>query len=155
MKTIFYISLTCVLLATISSCDQEYNNEIEAELQIHFNNFVEEASTHGLDISLDNFDIGAYIENIEQRGTLGQCKSYSNGSKQIFIDEPYWNRVDEIKREYLVFHELGHCLLDRDHNDSRDSDGICTSIMQSGNGGCDGIYNLTNREILLNELFEF
>ena len=141
-------------MLNISSCTQENNNEIEAELQVHFNNFVEEASVYGMEISLEDVDISGYIENIETRGTLGQCKSYSNGSKQVVIDEPYWDRVDETEREYLVFHELGHCLLSRDHDDTQDENGNCASIMQSGEGGCKSVYNLENRERLLEELFE-
>ena len=136
------------------NCSPENDNEIEAELQIHFNNFIAEASGHGMEISLDNLDIGGYIENIEQQGTLGQCKSYSNSSKQIVIDQPYWNKADQMEREYVVFHELGHCLLGRDHQDSKDSNGFCLSIMQSGDGECKGVYNLQTRDRLLDELFE-
>ena len=137
----------------LGSCQQETDNEIEVELQLYFDTFVEEAAVQGVEISLDEVDISGYVENIEQRGTLGQCKSYSNGSKEIVIDEPYWNRATDTEREYLVFHELGHCILGREHLDSKNSSGICTSIMQSGDGSCKGIYNGTNREELLEELF--
>jgi len=155
MKSLLTLILPCLFLVIASSCNKENDNEIAAELQVYFDNFVEEGTARGMEISLDDVDIGGYIENIEQRGTLGQCKSYSNGSGQVVIDEPYWNRVDETEREYLVFHELGHCLLDREHLDSKDVSGICTSIMQSGEGRCKGIYNLDNRQELLDELFDF
>jgi len=154
MKSIFYAFHACLFILLICSCSQENDNEIEAELQIHFDSFVEEANTFGMEISLDDLDIGGYVENIEQRGTLGQCKSFSDGSKHIVVDESYWNRIDATEREYLVFHELGHCVLGREHLDTSDASGICTSIMQSGDGDCRGIYNLTNREELLKELFE-
>lgn len=154
MKSKFYLLGTCFLMTLAWSCSQENNNEIEAELQIHFDNFADEANARGVNVSLEDLDISGYVEHIEQRGTLGQCKSYSDGSKQVVIDEPYWNRVDENEREYLVFHELGHCILGREHLDTKDENGICTSIMQSGDGDCRGIYDLTNREQLLQELFE-
>ena len=155
MKSIYWMPFTCVLLLIMSNCTEQSNNEIEAELKIHFDTFVSEAQAKGLNISLDQIDIGAYVENIEKGGTLGQCKSYSDGSKQIVIDQPFWDRASELEREYVVFHELGHCLLGRDHDDTKDASGKCISIMQSGEGGCDGIYNLQNRNSLLNELFEF
>jgi len=154
MKSIFYTTILAAMLVNLSSCTESHENEIEAELQLYFNSFIEEASVHGMEISLDEIDIGGYIANIEERGTLGQCKSYSNGSKEIVIDQPYWDRVDEMEREYLVFHELGHCILGREHLDSRDASGICTSIMQSGEGECKSIYDLANREELLEELFD-
>ena len=155
MKLIFSIPLTFIIVLTMSNCTKQLDNEIESELQLHFDTFVNEAAAHDLDISIDNIDIGAYVANIEQRGTLGQCKSFSDGSKQIVIDQPFWNSASDIEREYVVFHELGHCLLGRDHNDEKDATGKCVSIMQSGDSGCDGIYNLQNRNSLLNELFDF
>jgi len=155
MKSIYSIPLTCILVLTMTNCTTHFDNDIESELQIHFDTFVNEAALHDLNISLEQIDIGAYVENIEKRGTLGQCKSYSDGSKQIVIDQPFWNSASELEREYVVFHELGHCLLGRDHDDSTDASGKCTSIMQSGEGGCDGLYNLQNRNSLLNELFDF
>jgi len=154
MKSIIWIALTCIAIINASGCSNEFDNEIEAELQAHFDNFVVEASAHGMEISLIHLDIGGYLENIEQRGTLGQCKTYSNGSKTVIIDQPYWNQVNELQREYLVFHELGHCILNRDHKDVKDENGNCLSIMQSGESECKGIYDLQNRQSLLDELFE-
>ena len=155
MKSIYSILLICISVLTMSNCTKQSDNEIESELQLHFDTFVNEAESHDMDISLDYIDIGAYLANIEQRGTLGQCKSYSDGSKKVIIDQPFWDNASDLEREYVVFHELGHCILGRDHNDTKDSNGKCVSIMQSGDGGCDGIYNLQNRNSLLNELFDF
>jgi Zn-dependent peptidase ImmA (M78 family) len=155
MKSIYSIPLTCILVLILTNCTKQFDNEIEYELQIHFDTFVEEAAAYDLNISIEQVDIGAYVTNIEQRGTLGQCKSYSDGSKQIIIDQPFWDKASDIEREYVVFHELGHCLLGRDHKDEKDASGNCASIMQSGEGGCDGIYNIQNRNSLLNELFDF
>ena len=155
MKSIYWMPFTCVLLLLMSNCSKQTDSTIETELQIHFDTFLNEAEAHDLNISLDQIDIGAYVENIEKGGTLGQCKSYSDGSKQIVIDQPFWDNANDLEREYVVFHELGHCLLGRDHDDTKDVSGNCMSIMQSGDGGCNGIYSLQNRNSLLNELFEF
>lgn len=143
------------MILNLISCSKQFDNDIESELQEHFDTFVLEASLQGVDISLDLIDIDAYIENIEDRGTLGQCKSYSNGSKKVVIDQQFWNRATDLEKEYIIFHELGHCILDRDHDDSKDSDGTCLSIMQSGDNTCSGNYTSQNRNSLLNELFDF
>lgn len=153
MKAKLYILTIGLLVGLSSSCTKEHSQEIEAELLVYFDAFVEEATTHGVEITLEDLDIGGYVENIEQRGTLGQCKSYSNGSKAIVVDISYWERANDLEREYLVFHELGHCILNREHEDSRDEGGICTSIMQSGTHECRGAYTLENRNALLRELF--
>ena len=154
MKTYFYLGLISILSVLFVRCTVENENVIHEELEAYFQSFEQEANYYGLEISLDEIDISAYVEHIEERGTLGQCKSYSNGSKEVVIDNFYWSQADDLEREYLVFHELGHCILGREHHDSRDASGICTSIMQSGNGSCRGIYNEENREKLLEELFE-
>lgn len=155
MKSIHFAILLCLIIFSNQSCTSVSENEIEEELLVHFENFVEEAAINGLEISLAEIDISAYVENIESRGTLGQCKSYSDGSKQVVIDQQFWNRSSDIEREYIVFHELGHCILGRDHDDSKDESGQCISIMQSGDNTCNGTYTNQNRNSLLNELFNF
>jgi hypothetical protein len=54
--------------------------------------------------------------------TVGLCWSnISNNQKKgikIEIDPDFWNKSSDMKREELLFHELGHCVLNRDHDDS-------------------------------------
>jgi hypothetical protein len=153
MKKLKYVVMAIVMHLFFISCHKGKSQEIESALLIHFTNFEAEAVAHGLDIDIFSLDINGYIQNIETRGTLGQCKSYSDGSQQIVVDEQYWNRISNSEREYLVFHELGHCILEREHNDERDENGNCISIMQSGNNGCKSVYNDNYKAQLLNELF--
>ena len=150
-KTIMLTILTCLI---ICSCSKEAEPKIiEAELQIYFDSFVSEASAHGIEIDLTLLDIGAYVQNIEFTGTIGQCISYSDGSNDVIVDARNWDQIDEEEKEYVVFHELGHCILKRSHNDTQDGNGVCQSIMQSGEGLCQSRYNLNNRTTMLQELF--
>lgn len=48
--------------------------------------------------------------------TVGQCWSWSNGDLEIVVLESWWLHSTEIEREIVVFHELGHCVLQRDHS---------------------------------------
>jgi hypothetical protein len=57
-------------------------------------------------------------------------------------------------KEYIVFHELGHCVLNRPHTEDSFSNGVCSSIMRSGNGGCYDYYNRFTRQYYVDELFE-
>lgn len=152
MKKLKHIGFVVLYLLS-TSCNKDDNQVIESELQMHFINFEAEANAHGLDIDISALDINGYIQNIETRGILGQCKSYSDGSQQVVVDEQYWNRITDNEREYIVFHELGHCLLEREHNDVQDPSGNCISIMQSGNNECKSVYNDESKALLLNELF--
>jgi hypothetical protein len=46
----------------------------------------------------------------------GWCKKYSSGYKIIEIDYKYWNSSNENGKEQIIYHELGHCLLNKEHN---------------------------------------
>lgn len=47
--------------------------------------------------------------------SVGLCVVYSTGEKEIKIDPTYWSHIGFDERTALVFHELGHCVLGRDH----------------------------------------
>lgn len=49
---------------------------------------------------------------------------------QVFIDKDTWSFLESnLKREALIFHELGHCIQDKEHDESLTSKGIPNSIM--------------------------
>lgn len=59
--------------------------------------------------------------------TVGVCKT-GIGAPNIVILKSYWESIDDLQREQLMYHELGHCILDRNH-DSRTINGCAFSIM--------------------------
>ena len=64
----------------------------------------------------------------------GICHSWSDGHREITINKKYWDNYSDKQREQLIFHELGHCALNRDHNDATITmnDTVCPeSIMRS------------------------
>ncbi len=65
----------------------------------------------------------------------------------------YWLNASAMDKEFIVFHELGHCYLQREHLDTKDERGICTSIMSSGTSNCVRLYTNQNRSDLIDELF--
>ena len=137
------------------SCSKRDNSQVETELRYYFDLFNSEANDRGITFNMEELDISGYIEDIGNRGTLGQCESYSSGDHAVVIDQDFWERATDLEKEYVVFHELGHCVLDRDHNDEANDSGVCNSIMQSGSRTCRGIYNESTRSNLLDELFDY
>ena len=70
---------------------------------------------NGINISTSNVPINfGDTENANYRGI---CATYQDGSKEIIIQESWWNLQTEDYKESLIYHELGHCLLGRDHHD--------------------------------------
>lgn len=47
----------------------------------------------------------------------------------VEVDNEFWVNVIDLEKEYVVFYELGYCVLGRNYDDGRNGDGICSSIM--------------------------
>lgn len=52
---------------------------------------------------------------------VGVCVSdqIENGYRKISIKAQYWDTASPIQKRVLMFHELGHCALNRGHNEER------------------------------------
>jgi hypothetical protein len=80
-------------------------------------------------------DIPINFGDTENSEYVGVCFSYSNGDKEIIIDKQWWDRVSITSRESLIFHELGHCAINRVHNDEeivKSGKTVRASIMHPG-----------------------
>lgn len=126
---------------------------VDEALWPHFEAFQEEGRKRGVSIDLANANISGEISSISEEGVAGTCQYGSHITNHVTIDENYWSRASSYGREYVVFHELGHCFLLRDHNDRQDDGGICLSVMHSGLTQCRSLYNIEYRAYYLDELF--
>lgn len=80
------------------------------------------------------------ISNDMYNGTTGQkvagvCLEYESGDREILIDEQIWNQLGSdllyaARKRAIIFHELGHCILNRPHQDELYRN-YKTSIMNS------------------------
>ncbi len=146
--------LTIVVL--VSSCTTKVDGvTINEELIPYYESFKAEAALRGVVFDNSEVQIEGYLQNIPESGVLGACRrnAENENSPQIFLDEPYWRTATSLEREYVMFHELGHCFLLLSHDDSQDDKGDCVSIMASGIGNCQTNYNQFNRDSLITELF--
>lgn len=157
--------LTIILLiVSLSACQQADIEPVQSQLPISypladeglweaFANFEEEAALRGLQFDLTELQVSARIVEIGEQHVAGQC-TYSNFEpNRIIIDREFWDAASTLSREMVVFHELGHCVLLRGHDESTSGDGFCLSIMRSGTLNCRDAYSVQNREYYLNELF--
>lgn len=81
--------------------------------------------------------------------TVGLCTRWSNGYRQIQVDRAYWDYISENEKRSLIFHELGHCDLNRNHEETVMSNYWPTSLMYPYNFGYpDGM-----EAYYMNELF--
>lgn len=126
---------------------------VDKLLWSYFETFEAEATKRGLSVDLAAENILGVFADLSGTHVAGQCTHNYNQPQQITIDVPFWNSASELNREMIVFHELGHCYLDRNHLDASFSNGLCKSIMRSGLCCCQDAYTSNNRTYYLNELF--
>ena len=88
----------------------------------------------GIDVDVSYIPIN-FGDISEVRNAIGVCYVYNLGSgvktREIKINESWWNIATNDSREALIKHELGHCHLDRVHDDSIHSKGYKRSLMNS------------------------
>ena len=93
------------------------SNEVDEELLEYVEQFGAEFEC--IDVS----DVPPRFEALELP-RIGVCKTWTTTSRsyhEILIDPDTWDDMSDTRRELLMYHELGHCLLEMDHSDDRDS----------------------------------
>lgn len=158
MMKLNYIFLLLVigLTACVDSSDDFVSTEnlIDTELQTFVDNFEAEAISRGFDIDVEALGIQVELTDIDQNNVAGACYYSSEHPGRIEIDAPFYNSMSTLQREFVVFHELGHCVLARDHSEAQFNNGTCQSIMASGTGTCRDNYTIRTRTTYIDELFD-
>ncbi len=155
MKRQLITMLLGPLLILVSSCKKERQYPVvDPSLQQYYDSFQEEALKRGIEIDFVNSPIEGIIVDDLEDSISGQCLHSESSWHRIRINRKSWTLYSHLKREFLIFHELGHCYLDRRHLDDRDDDGVCESLMHSGSSACFLDYNATTRKRYLDELFD-
>lgn len=149
-------SLVGICLITLNACEPDavIITVVETPLQAYFDRFIDEAAYRGLDVTYATSQVDAHIGEITEPNVIGQCSWSQNQAHSITLDQQYWRSANDLQREFVVFHELGHCVLGLQHLDNADANGNCLSIMTSGTGDCRVLYNHSNRDRMLDDLFE-
>lgn len=121
-------------------------------LWTYFEQFEKEAARRNLSYNLTQLEITGVIEAISEDGVAGTCQ-YGQHIYHVTIDDHFWKNASPLKREMVVFHELGHCVLNKNHTEDANRENVCLSIMNSGTGSCQVAYTSQNRSYYLDEFF--
>ncbi len=127
---------------------------VDERLWSYFERFEEQAAERGVAVDLVAAGITGIIVPIDQENVAGTCNFNARLPNHVMVDEEFFNRVSDTFKEFIIFHELGHCFLFRDHLEDEDNFGLCVSIMRSGTGDCRDNYRGTTRTGYLDELFD-
>jgi len=128
---------------------------VDQRLHSFFIKFEEEARARGMEIDINQTSVTAVIDEIDGQGVAGQCHRPNVLTNDIVIDESFINsNASDLLKELVVFHELGHCFLQRPHREDTYPTGACISIMRSGTGDCRDNYTNAFRDVYIDELFD-
>lgn len=127
--------------------------DVDEALWPYFEQFEAAAAAQGVHIDLKAEGITGVIEDLPEEQVAGQCTFYSHSSNHVIIDSDFWTRASANFKEMIIFHELGHCSLDRGHREGRLENGHCISIMRSGVEACRDAYGTATKAYYLKELF--
>lgn len=103
MKTIVVV----LVLIFLSGCERSPVTSIPKEFQSQVGDF---SHLTGIEVRGVELRFGVVFGN-----EAGRCDSFSGGQKVITVSEIWWNRICPGQRRGLIFHELGHCVLGRNH----------------------------------------
>lgn len=107
-----------------------------------------EAAAHGRNFHIDDLVLEFGRTSPD---AIGQCFRQAGATSVVLISADYWKYASGPEKEIVVFHELGHCLLNYDHMNAVDSNGMPASIMNWQMFS--GAYYNSNREQYLTQYF--
>lgn len=147
------------MLFTFVSCKDHSEYRVGGQFVDYLNRFETQASARGR-----NFDLksnGIIIEFADLKNDQAGLCHYEDPIR-IEVDKTYWNAITEkvgadLMKEDLIFHELGHGLLNRSHINTTLENGDWKSIMCGGDKVGDRPWNINykgmRRTYYLEELF--
>ena len=127
MKLFSIILVTILTTLLFQNCQRGSNTDFSSfapEFTPHLRDFQKSAQTSGYYTSFASLKIDFFQESDFPSTTIGFCYKQpllnEKGEWQgltpiILFRKSYWDSKPEYKRRDLIFHELGHCLLNRVH----------------------------------------
>jgi hypothetical protein len=115
------IITTCLLLSNSCKKDDKFVSIIDSDFQEYVDRFVTEAGLRNIKIDISKL-------NVFYGDTIKYYCGYS-GHNSVVIRSSCWEEFTDAKKEILIFHELGHALLLRPHDDSKLPNGDFKTIM--------------------------
>lgn len=141
------LTILLILSFIFTSCGANLNKHTKessgtrmfATTDSTFSAYVKKFEEEGRNYYGANFSVGDIPINFgdtQDENYDGVCIKYTNGAKEIIIKKEWWDARDNVtSREMMIFHELGHCRLDKDHDNelipTEDGTIVKTSLMNA------------------------
>jgi len=110
---------------TIPTVMNDY--DVDPEFEPYVQEFIREGAKRGHNIDFSDTGLKVEFSTTDISPAAGLCYLRQH---HVVIDKVNWFRFSERFRSFLLFHELGHCELDRLHRNEQFQDGSWRSIMR-------------------------
>lgn len=135
-----------MLISLVVGCGSTSTNK-EPEFMKYVTMFVAQYPVNVNDIPIH------FTSEFQDTRTIAICRIDDDTlvtSLQIQVDRKEWASLSEFGRFWTIFHELGHCALNRSHTEATYADGCPTSIMnpEYDSNTSEGCYNRHSAEMI-------
>jgi hypothetical protein len=113
--------MNSIMIGTLffQSCAKEKEKTDLYQIDSEFSSFVQtfEATsvTQGADVSIN--DLVLEFGSTPTMNETGVCEITEGETPRVTINERIWTNLNTMDRQEVIFHELGHCVLRRKHQD--------------------------------------
>jgi hypothetical protein len=118
---------------------------VDSEFQPYVNSFVAQSQAQGLAVQVQDLVVTMKPE-LDSDYEMGVCYSYvggvngTNPPPTININSQFWVQLDDKWKEELVYHELGHCVLNRVHRPDEDQTNYLPLSIMNAYSFADDVY---------------
>lgn len=78
------------------------------------------------------FDVGCYRTQqvyFDEKMPSDETLAYCIPGQRVVVRRTTWDKMDEIERKTLVYHEMGHCALNLDHTPDGNADIMASELL--------------------------
>ncbi|MEM1327498.1 MAG: hypothetical protein AAGI23_16170 [Bacteroidota bacterium] len=155
--------LCCLLSFFLLACEEEFFTpqvNVDPEFQPYLDTYIAEATKRRVEVPIEEKGLTLVFDDTPS-GANGVCYGVREGitsEHRIHISQSNWKDMSEAYREFLIFHEMGHCYEYRRHTSDTLSNRDWKSMMRGrspiGFGYRSINYTGTRREYYVDELFD-
>jgi hypothetical protein len=122
-----------VFLLIIASCGSapppsKGNDAVGVDFKPYYNEFIDDLNLRNKRVAHSGITIR--FDVMRSPINVGECH-YSYPNHTVKINKNYWDKSSDTVKKIIIYHELGHCMLYRDHNNQLNSINQPMSIMYS------------------------
>lgn len=136
------------------SCQKDSEYDVLPVFEKYVQRFIKDAAARGIVIDFSDTGLSIQFRDAVSKESGGVCR----GNHNIEIEKFFWDGLNELEKEGLIYHELGHCELGRPHRNDKLPNNEWASRMRGAPipEGDNAVINYSGmrRQYYLDELFD-